>query len=132
MSVDNQLHELTVRVSVLEEKNSNLEGQMEALKKEFDHSRDEHIRTHDKFQVRLSVIEGVVQDLKLNTELTKQSLATLEEVKEKMEESSKALTSIQSTLTRQQGFIAGIVFFGGLAWTLFDKYGGPLMKSLGF
>lgn len=132
MSVDTQIHELTVRVSVLEQKNSNLEDHLDALKKEFDHSRDEHVRTHDKFQVRLAVIEGVVEDLKLNTALTKQSLATLEELKEQIGESSKALGKIQNTLTRQQGFITGVVVLVGAAWALLEKFGDPLLKLLGF
>ena len=133
MSLDNQqLHELAIRVTVLEQKNSHLENVMDALKKDFDHSRDENIRTHDKFQVRLSVIEQVVDDLKLNTELTKQSLVALEKMGAQMEHNNAALTTIQTKLSRQEGMIAGIVFLGGAAWVVLDKFGGPLLKLLGF
>ncbi|MFN9476089.1 hypothetical protein [Acidovorax sp.] len=122
MSVDKELQDLTVRVSVLEQQHAHAKEQMAQIKQEVEQCRADHTKTSDKLEARMGAVESVVDELRINTELTRKALLSLERMTEQIDHTNDSLDSIKLKLSRQDGFLAAALFLGGAAWALLSTF----------
>jgi len=126
MTTNNEVHDLVTRVSLLEEK-------LRTVQVELDRITEENKANNGETRDRLTKVEGMVNDLKLNTALTKQALEAIQDLAKDMKDDRASSHQWRSDQDAKWNKIAGAKWVVGLLVALvvaFSESGQHLVHAI--
>lgn len=132
MPDSNESNSLMTRVSVLEEKAAHAESKIASLKAEIETFNTTHSANYTDVKRKIEVLEGMVDELRINTALTKQVISGLEKLSEKLDAVQERQAMHDTDWAKLKGWTGGSVFVAGIFWALFTVFKDYILRFFGF
>lgn len=123
---------LMTRVSVLEEKAAQADEKIANLKADIDAFNWTHSTNYNDVKRKIEVLEVMVEELRINTALTKQVISGLDKLSEKLDAVADKQAQHDVDWAKLKGWSGGSVFVAGGVWALFMVFKDYILKFFGF